>query len=44
MAKVITVWGSPDSGKTTFSVKLASTIYSEYNSTVMQENRKVLTV
>ena len=35
MAKVTAVWGSPDSGKTTFAVKLASTIYSEYNSTVM---------
>ena len=35
MAKVTAVWGAPDSGKTTFAVKLASTIYSEYNSTVM---------
>ena len=27
MAKLITVWGSPNSGKTTFSVKLAREIY-----------------
>ena len=35
MAKLVAVWGSPNSGKTTFAVKLASAIYSEYNSTVM---------
>lgn len=34
MAKVIAVWGSPDSGKTTFTTKLAAAIYGEYNSTV----------
>ena len=35
MAKVTAVWGSPDSGKTTFAVKLAAAIYENYNSTVM---------
>ena len=27
MGKLIAVWGSPASGKTTFSVKLAETLY-----------------
>ena len=27
MGKLIAVWGSPDSGKTTFSVKLAEALY-----------------
>lgn len=35
MAKYIAVWGSPSSGKTTFSTKLAQTIYDEYQSTVI---------
>ena len=35
MAKLVAVWGSPNSGKTTFAVKLASAIYSEYHRTVM---------
>ena len=35
MAKVTAVWGAPDSGKTTFAVKLAAAIYDNYNSTVM---------
>lgn len=35
MSKIIAVWGSPDSGKTTFSVKLASAIYDLYNCTVL---------
>ena len=35
MAKVIAVWGAPDSGKTTFAVKLAAAIYNNYNSTVL---------
>ncbi len=35
MAKFIAIWGSPDSGKTTFSTKLAKTIYDEYQSTVI---------
>ncbi len=35
MAKTIAVWGSPSSGKTTFSIKLAQCIYKEYNCTVI---------
>lgn len=35
MAKTIAVWGSPNSGKTTFATKLALSIYSEYQSTVI---------
>lgn len=35
MSKLIAVWGSPFSGKTTFSVKLASAIYDRYSSTVL---------
>lgn len=34
-SKMIAVWGSPHSGKTLFSVKLASTIYEQYKSTVI---------
>ncbi len=32
---IIAVWGSPNSGKTTFSTKLASTIYEKYKKTVI---------
>lgn len=35
MSKMIAVWGSPHSGKTLFSVKLASAIYEQYKSTVI---------
>lgn len=35
MSKLIAVWGSPESGKTTFAVKLASAIYGQYKSTVL---------
>lgn len=35
MSKLIAVWGSPESGKTTFAVKLASAIYEQYKSTVL---------
>ena len=35
MSKLIAVWGSPDSGKTAFAVKLASAVYERYTSTVM---------
>ena len=35
MAKRIAVWGSPNCGKTTFSQKLARSIYDEYKSTVI---------
>lgn len=35
MSKLIAVWGSPDSGKTAFAVKLASVVYERYTSTVM---------
>ena len=37
MARIIAVWGSPDSGKTTFAVKLASSIYSRYMLPVIVE-------
>ncbi len=33
--KIISVWGSPCSGKTTFSTKLASAIYEKYRKTVI---------
>ena len=35
MAKFIAIWGSPNSGKTTFATKLARSIYEEYQSTVI---------
>ena len=35
MNKLIAVWGSPNSGKTTFATKLAQTIYERYQSTVI---------
>ncbi len=35
MARMIAVWGSPNSGKTTFAVKLASAVYNTYQSTVI---------
>lgn len=35
MSKTIAVWGSPDSGKTTFSVKLANAIYENYKCMVI---------
>ena len=35
MSKTIAVWGSPNSGKTTFATKLAQTIYEKYQSTVI---------
>lgn len=35
MSKTIAVWGSPNSGKTTFATKLAETIYDKYQSTVI---------
>lgn len=38
MGKLICVWGSPNSGKTTFSVKLARSIYDEYESKVVVVN------
>ena len=34
MGKIITIWGSPNSGKTTMSVKLARFIYEKYNAIV----------
>lgn len=33
--KIITVWGSPNSGKTTFATKLATAIYTSFESTVI---------
>lgn len=35
MAKTISIWGAPHSGKTTFATKLACAIYEEYQSTVI---------
>lgn len=35
MSKVIAVWGAPGTGKTTFAVKLALSIYDQYNATVL---------
>ena len=35
MSKLIAVWGSPNSGKTTFAVKLALSIYEHYKATVL---------
>ena len=35
MSKLIAVWGTPDSGKTTFATKFARSIYEEYQSTVI---------
>jgi cellulose biosynthesis protein BcsQ len=35
MGKLITVWGSPSSGKTTLAVKLAKCIYENYSATVL---------
>ena len=34
-AKIVSVWGSPGSGKTTFATKLARAIYDSYQATVM---------
>ena len=34
-AKIIAVWGSPNSGKTTLATKLATAIYDRYQSTVI---------
>ena len=33
--KIIAVWGSPNSGKTTFATKLATAIYDSYQATVI---------
>lgn len=35
MSKLIAVWGSPNSGKTTLAVKLAKCIYENYSATVL---------
>ena len=35
MSKIISIWGSPNSGKTTFASKLAQTIYDKYQATVI---------
>lgn len=35
MSKLIAVWGSPNSGKTSFALKLASAVYERYSSTVL---------
>lgn len=35
MSKLIAVWGSPNSGKTTFAVKLAAAVYAQYSCTVL---------
>jgi CO dehydrogenase nickel-insertion accessory protein CooC1 len=36
MSKLIAIWGSPSSGKTTFATKLALCIYESYRSTVLE--------
>ena len=36
-AKIIAVWGSPHSGKTTFATKLATAIYDNYQATALVE-------
>ena len=33
--KIIAVWGSPNSGKTTFATKLATAIYESFETTVI---------
>ena len=33
--KIVAIWGSPNSGKTTFATKLATAIYDSYRSTVI---------
>ena len=35
MGKLVAVWGSPESGKTTFAVKLATAVYDQFQSTVL---------
>lgn len=35
MSKLVAVWGTPDSGKTTVAVKLANAVYEKYISTVL---------
>ena len=35
MSRIIAIWGCPDSGKTTFTVKLAKAIHAEYGSKVI---------
>ncbi len=35
MSKIITIWGSPNSGKTSFAVKLALSIYKHYSKSVL---------
>lgn len=35
MSKIIAIWGSPNSGKSTFATKLALSIYSTYQATVV---------
>lgn len=35
MGNVLSVWGSPGSGKTTFATKLATAIYEKYQKTVI---------
>ena len=35
MSKVIAIWGSPNSGKTSFAVKLANAVYDSFSATVI---------
>jgi len=35
MSKIISIWGSPNSGKTTFTLKLAQAIYNTYQSKII---------
>lgn len=34
MSKIIAIWGSPNSGKTSFATKIAQAIYEKYSATV----------
>ena len=35
MSKLIAIWGSPNSGKTSFATKLAQCIYEKYSASVL---------
>lgn len=43
MSKLIAVWGSPGSGKTSFAVKLACAIYEQFNAVVLLLSADMIT-
>ena len=43
MSKIIAIWGSPNSGKTSFAVKLALNIYNHYSATVLALHTDTIT-